>query len=77
MPLTDERAVTAIVTHLGTAAISAALWVGMAWALARGLDRSAIWRGSAHLTSEQTGLVFALGLLLLLYWEWKTGRHEP
>lgn len=66
LPLTDERAVTAVGTHLATAAVSAALWVGMAWSLARGLDRSTIWRGSAHLTSEQTGLVFALGLLLYL-----------
>jgi hypothetical protein len=66
MPLTDERAVTAIVTHLGTAAISAALWVGMAWALARGLERSQLWGGAARLSPEQTGLVFAVGLLLYL-----------
>lgn len=66
MPLTDERALVAVGTHLATAAVSAALWVGMAWTLARGLERSTIWRGSAHLTSEQTGLVFAFGLLLYL-----------
>ncbi len=66
LPLTNERAATAVVTHVATAAISAALWVGMAWALAGALERSAIWGGEARLTSEQTGLIFAVGLLLYL-----------
>jgi two-component system sensor histidine kinase AlgZ len=66
LPLTDERAATAVATHVATAVISAALWVGMAWALARALEQSPVWGGEAHLTSEQNGLVFAVGLLLYL-----------
>ena len=66
LPLTDERAVMAAATHLATAAISAAMWVGMAWLLARGLERSTRWGGAAPLSAEQAGLVFAVGLLLYL-----------
>lgn len=66
LPFTDERALMAAGTHFTTAAISAALWVGMAWLLAQGLERSTSWSGAAALSAEQAGLVFAMGLLLYL-----------
>jgi two-component system sensor histidine kinase AlgZ len=66
LPLADGRAATAVTTHVATATISAALWVGMAWTLAHALERSPMWTGEARLTSEQTGLIFAVGLLLYL-----------
>jgi hypothetical protein len=66
LPLSERRATTAVTTHVATATISAALWVGMAWTLAHALERSAMWTGEARLTSEQTGLMFAVGLLLYL-----------
>ncbi len=66
LPLVEARTVVAVATHLATAAVSAALWVGMAWGLARELERSTLWAGAARLSSEQASLVFALGLLLYL-----------
>jgi hypothetical protein len=66
MPLGDERAEMALVTHLAAAAISALLWLGMAWALAEGFQRSTLYAGTADLTTEHTGIIFIAGLLLYL-----------
>ena len=66
MPLGGERAEMALVTHLAAAALSALLWVGMAWALAEGFERSTLYAGKADLTTEHTGIIFTAGLLLYL-----------
>ncbi len=66
MPLGGERAEMALVTHLASAALSAVLWVGMAWALAEGFKRSTLYAGKADLTAEHTGVIFTAGLLLYL-----------
>ena len=66
MPLGNERAEMTLVTHLAAAAISALLWVGMAWALAEGFKRSTLFAGKADLTAEHTGIIFIAGLLLYL-----------
>ena len=66
MPLGGERPEMALVTHLAAAALSALLWVGMAWALAEGFERSTLYAGKADLTAEHTGIIFIAGLLLYL-----------
>ena len=66
MPLSDERAEMALVTHTAAAAISAALWVAMAWVLAEGFQRSTLYAGKADLTNEHTGIIFIAGILLYL-----------
>ena len=66
MPLGDERAEMTLLTHLAAAALSALLWVGMAWALAEGFQRSTLYAGEAGLTAEHTGIIFIAGLLLYL-----------
>ena len=66
MPLGGERPEMTLVTHLAAAALSALLWVGMAWALAEGFERSALYAGKADLTAEHTGIIFTAGLLLYL-----------
>jgi sensor histidine kinase YesM len=66
MPLGDERAEAALLIHLATAAVSALLWVGMAWVLAAGFDKSTFYAGTASLTTEHTGIIFIAGLLLYL-----------
>jgi LytS/YehU family sensor histidine kinase len=66
MPLGGERAEMALLTHLAAAALSALLWVGMAWVLAAGFERSALSAGTAELTVEHTGIIFIAGLLLYL-----------
>jgi len=65
LPLGRETAFS-MASHITTAAISAAVWVGMAWALARPFERSTASAGVGRLTSEQMGLIFVLGLLLYL-----------
>ena len=47
-------------------ALSALLWVGMAWALAEGFERSTLYAGKTGLTAEHTGIIFIAGLLLYL-----------
>jgi hypothetical protein len=66
MPLGGERAEMALLTHIASAALSAALWVGMAWVLAEGFKRSTRYAGRADLTAEHTGIIFTAGLLLYL-----------
>ena len=66
MPLGDERAEMALVAHLAAAALSALLWVAMAWVLAEGFKRSTLYAGTADLTAEHTGIIFIAGLLLYL-----------
>jgi len=66
MPLGGERAEMTLLTHLAAAALSALLWVGMAWALAEGFQRSTLYAGKADLTAEHTGIIFIAGLLLYL-----------
>ncbi len=66
MPMGGERAEMTLVTHLAAAALSALLWVGMAWVLAEGFKRSALYAGEADLTAEHTGIIFTAGLLLYL-----------
>jgi hypothetical protein len=66
MPLEGERAEMTLLTHLAAAALSALLWVGMAWVLAAGFERSTLYVGRAALTSEHTGVIFIAGLLLYL-----------
>jgi hypothetical protein len=66
MPLGNERAEMALVAHLAAAALSALLWVGMAWVLAAGFERSTLYAGKAGLTTEHTGIIFIAGLLLYL-----------
>jgi hypothetical protein len=66
MPLQGERAEMALLTHLAAAALSAGLWVAMAWALAEGFKRSTRYGESAGLTAEHTGIIFIAGLLLYL-----------
>ena len=58
MPLGGERAEMTLVTHLASAVLSALLWVGMAWLLAEGFKRSALYAGEADLTAEHTGIIF-------------------
>jgi two-component system sensor histidine kinase AlgZ len=66
LPLDDQHAALALGTHIATATISAAVWVGMAWALATLVDRSVGLERGGRLSSEQMGLIFILGLLLYL-----------
>jgi two-component system sensor histidine kinase AlgZ len=66
LPLGDQQTAFSLGTHIATAAISAAVWVGMAWALATVIDRSADLTRGGRLSSEQMGLIFVLGLLLYL-----------
>ncbi len=66
MPLARERAEMTLAMHLAAAALSALLWVGMAWVLAQGLQRSTRYAGRADLSAEQTGVLFIAGLLLYL-----------
>ena len=66
MPLSGERAEIALLTHFATAALSAALWVGMAWVLAEGFRRSTVFAETSDLTAEHTGIIFIAGLLLYL-----------
>jgi signal transduction histidine kinase len=66
MPLDNERPEMAILTHLAAAALSAALWVGLAWTLAEGFKRSTRYAATAGFTAEHTGIVFIAGLLLYL-----------
>lgn len=66
MPLGGERPEMVLVAHLAAAALSALLWVGMAWALAEGFERSTLYAGKADLTAEHTGIIFIAGLLLYL-----------
>jgi hypothetical protein len=66
MPLDDQQTAFSLATHIATAAISAAVWVGMAWALATIFDRSAGLERDGRLSSEQMGLIFVLGLLVYL-----------
>ena len=66
LPLTDERAETALVMHIVAAALSALLWVAMAWLLAEGFERSTLYAGRTDLTAEHTGIIFIAGLLLYL-----------
>jgi len=66
LPLGDERTAFSLATHIATAAISAAVWVGMAWALAKPFEQSVAPEGGVRLTSEQMGLIFVLGLLVYL-----------
>jgi two-component system sensor histidine kinase AlgZ len=66
LPMSDERAETALVTHIAAAALSAVLWVAMAWLLAGGFERSTLYAGRTELTAEHTGIIFIAGLLLYL-----------
>jgi hypothetical protein len=66
MPLSDGRAEMALLTHLAAAALSALLWVGMAWVLAAGFGRSTFYAGKAALSAEHAGIIFVAGLLLYL-----------
>jgi len=66
MPLEGGRAATALATHLAAAAVSAASWVGMAWALTEGFKRSDRFSDTPGLTSEHALIIFTTGLLLYL-----------
>jgi len=66
MALGVERAPMTLATHLATAAVSATLWVGLAWVLAQALEHSTFYQGDARLNAEQTGIFFVVGLLLYL-----------
>jgi signal transduction histidine kinase len=66
MPLADDTAATALVAHLAAAALSASLWVVMAWVLAEGFRQSSLYAADTDLTKEQTGVFFISGLLLYL-----------
>ena len=66
LALGDEKALMTLTTHLATAAVSATLWVGLAWVLAQAIDHSIFYQGDARLSAEQTGMFFAVGLLLYL-----------
>ena len=66
LPLGDERAEMALVMHIAAAALSALLWVGMAWALAQGFERSTLYADTTQLTTEHTGIIFIAGMLLYL-----------
>ena len=66
LPLGDERAEMALVMHIAAAALSALLWVAMAWALAEGFERSTAYAGSTDMTTEHTGIIFIAGMLLYL-----------
>jgi len=66
MPLSGDRPEMAVMTHLAAALLSAVLWVGMAWVLAEGFERSTLYTGKADLTTEHNGIIFIAGLLLYL-----------
>ena len=66
LPLGNERAEMALVMHIAAAALSALLWVGMAWVLAEGFERSILYADTTNLTAEHTGIIFIAGLLLYL-----------
>ena len=66
MPLGDQRAEMALLMHIAAAALSALLWVAMAWLLAEGFERSTLYAGRTDLTAEHTGIIFVTGLLLYL-----------
>jgi signal transduction histidine kinase len=65
IPIDGER-VEMMLTHLAAAALSAAMWVGLAWVLAQGFKRLTSMGASAELTAEHTGIIFVAGLLLYL-----------
>jgi LytS/YehU family sensor histidine kinase len=56
----------ALLMHIAAAALSALLWVAMAWLLAEGFKRSTLYAGRTELTAEHTGIIFIAGLLLYL-----------
>ncbi|MCK5377300.1 MAG: histidine kinase [Acidobacteria bacterium] len=66
LPLGQTRTGVALTSHIAAAAVSSALWVAMAWLLARAFSRSTIFAGEAALTADQIGLLFVVGLLLYL-----------
>jgi len=66
MPLADQRAEMALIMHVAAAALSALLWVALAWLLAEGFERSTLYAGRTELTAEHTGIIFIAGLLLYL-----------
>ena len=66
LPLGGERTEVALLTHLASAGLSAALWVGMAWVLAEGFERSTVFAARAGFTPEHAGVLFLTGLLLYL-----------
>lgn len=66
LPLADERAELALVMHIAAAALSALLWVGMAWVLAQGFERSTLYADTTRLTAEHTWIIFIAGMLLYL-----------
>ena len=66
MPITDERAEMALVAHISAAALSALLWVALAWAVAEGFDRSTLYAGKAELTTVHSGVIFVAGMFLYL-----------
>ena len=51
MPLGDQRAEMALLMHIAAAALSALLWVAMAWLLAEGFERSTLYAGRTNLTA--------------------------
>ena len=66
LPLGDKRAEMALLMHLAAGALSALLWVAMAWALAEGFKRSTLYAETTVFTAEHTGIIFIAGLLLYL-----------
>jgi hypothetical protein len=66
LPLGQTGTTTALASHVASAAISSSLWVAMAWVLTRVLDRTTMFPGIGKITAAQTGLLFAVGILLYL-----------
>jgi sensor histidine kinase YesM len=63
LPL-GEQTTFSLASHSATAAISAAVWVGMAWVWTQPFER--FLASADRLSPEQVALIFVLGLLLYL-----------
>lgn len=63
LPLGTADTLRALGVHTATGFISAATWVGLAWAFARVLDRSVAFSGVGNRVAGQAALLFAFGFL--------------
>jgi len=66
LPFTGADSGKLALTHLGTAAVSSAIWTGLAQGLARLLEVLNVSPGALGRLAPQTAILFSLGLLVYL-----------
>jgi two-component system sensor histidine kinase AlgZ len=66
LPFTGAGSGKLALTHVGTAAISSAIWTALAQGLARLLELLNVSPGALARLAPQTGILFSLGLLVYL-----------